>query len=56
MALASVVALFDQFKKAYDGGEAKADEALSLMSKLKIAMLSFTSLVRARGGLPASSA
>jgi len=54
MALASVVALFDQFKKAYDGGEAKADEALSLMSKLKIAMLSFTSLPPAVVATPSS--
>ncbi len=43
--LQSVVALFDQFKKLYDAGEAKADEASGLLAKLKIAMLSFTSLV-----------
>lgn len=48
--LASVVSLFDQFKKCYDAGEAKADEAIAMLAKLKIAMLSFTSLVSGQSG------
>lgn len=42
--LASTVTLFDQFKKAYDAGKAKEEEALQLLGKLKIAMLNFSSL------------
>ena len=55
--LASVVSLCDQFKKCYDAGEAKADEAIAMLAKLKIAMLSFTSLVSGQsGGHPKPSA
>ncbi|KOO23497.1 26s proteasome non-ATPase regulatory subunit 8 [Chrysochromulina tobinii] len=48
--LASVVSLFDQLKKCYDAGETKADEAIAMLAKLKIAMLSFTSLVSGQSG------
>jgi len=54
--LAAVVAQFDAFKKAFDGGQAKLDESQRLMSQLKVSMLSFTSLVSSpRRALPVFS-
>ena len=38
------MALFDEFKKSFDAGEAQLDAAQQQLAKLKIGMLSFSSL------------
>ena len=56
MAIADVVKLFDQFKKAYDAGDKQLETAQKLMSQLKIAILDFTSLVCIKPNLCLGSA
>merc|ERR1719502_2426094 len=53
--LKDVVALFDNFKKSFDAGEAALDAAQQLMAKLKIAMLQFSSLPPAAPSAPSQS-
>ena len=47
-----VVALFDQFKKSFDAGEAQLDAAQQQLAKLKVSMLRFDSLPPAAPAAP----
>ena len=54
--IADVLRLFDEFKKLYAAGEAQLEACQKLMGQIKVAMLDFSSLVRATAAAPVPAA
>ena len=54
--VAEVLRLFDEFKKLYAAGDAQLEACQKLMGQIKVAMLDFSSLVRAIAAAPLPAA